>query len=307
MVDVRLMKAAVVLAEELNFSRAASRLGITQPALSKQIAELEEKVGLVLFQRSSQGVEVTEAGAAFVEHATLALSSADRAVHSARAASAGSDTILMIGKSPNIDPFITSIMQAIRLPLYPKLELRISSHYSSESLKLLRSGEIDLAIAIALKEDFGVSSVQIGEDSFYVALPSADPLCAKSELSIRDLSGRKLALFERQVNPPIADQVQKVFSDERVHPAEVRYFIQPEEAAGLVLQRNSLALLTKSAAWRVSDEIITIRPLRDDRLVLRTFLAARPDDESRLVSEFVRATIRRLSPPPRQVPLALAV
>jgi DNA-binding transcriptional LysR family regulator len=307
MVDVRLMKAAVVLAEELNFSRAAGQLGITQPALSKQIAELEDKVGLVLFERSSQGVEVTEAGAAFVEHARLALSSADRAVHSARAASAGSDTALMIGKSPNIDPFITSMMQTIRLPLFPKLELRISSHYSCESLKLLRSGEIDLAIVIAMQEDVGVSGVQIGEDPFYVALPCADPLCAKSELLVRDLTGRNLALLERQVNPPIADQVQKVFSEEQVHPAEVRYFIQPEEAAGLVLQRNSLALLPKTAAWRVSDEIITIRPLKDDRLLLRTFLAARPDESSRLVSEFVRATVRRLSPPPRQVSLALAV
>jgi DNA-binding transcriptional LysR family regulator len=63
-----------------------------------------------------------------IEHARLALSSADRAVHSARAASLGSDTILMIGKSPNIDPFITSTMMAIRLPLFPQLQLRFSSH-----------------------------------------------------------------------------------------------------------------------------------------------------------------------------------
>ena len=307
MMEVRLMQAAVALAEELNFSRAAHRLTITQPALSKQIAELEERVGLPLFDRSSQGVQTTEAGAAFVEHARLALSSADRAVHNARAASLGSETILMIGRSPNVDPFITSTMMAIRLPLFPQLQLRFSSHYSSESLRRLRSGEIDLAIAIGMKEEVGVSAVQVDEEPFYVALPSSDPLCLKRELGVKDLSNRRLALFERQVNPLIVDRVLKTFAEEQVHPAEVQYFIQPEEAAALVLQRSSLALLTKTAAWRVSDEIITIRPLGDERLMLRTFLAARPDEQSRLVSEFVRATVRRLSPPPRQVPLALAV
>jgi DNA-binding transcriptional LysR family regulator len=301
------MQAAVTLAEELNFSRAAHRLAITQPALSKQIAELEERVGLSLFERNSQGVTVTEAGSAFVEHARLALSSADRAVHNARAALLGSDTILMIGKSPNVDPFITSTMMAIRLPLFPQLQLRFSSHYSSESLRLLRSGEIDLAIAIAMKEEVGVSAIQVSQDPFYVAFPSSDPLCMKREIALQDLSDRKLALFERQVNPAIVDRVHKTLSEERVHPAEVQYFIQPEEAAALVLQRNSLALLTKTAAWRVSDEIITIRPLRDERLILRTFLAARPDEQSRLVSEFVRATVKRLSPPPTQVSLALSV
>ena len=307
MVEVRLMQAAVALAEELNFSRAAHRLTITQPALSKQIAELELRVGLPLFERGSQGVQTTDAGAAFVEHARMALSSADRAVHSARAASLGSDTILMIGKSPNVDPFITSTMMAIRLPLFPQLQLKLSSHYSSESLRLLRSGEIDLAIAIGMKEEAGVSAVQVSEEPFYVALPSTDPLCAKRELGIRDLSNRKLAMFERQVNPSVIDRVRKIFLEEQVHPAEVQSFIQPDEAAALVLQRNSLALLTKTAAWRVSHEVITIRPLRDERLMLRTFLAARPDEQSRLVSEFVRATVKRLSPSPRQVPLALAV
>jgi DNA-binding transcriptional LysR family regulator len=307
MVEVRLMQAAVALAEELNFSRAADRVGVTQPALSKQIAELEDRVGCSLFIRSSQNVEVTAAGAAFVEHARAALLSAERAVHSARTASLGSDTILMIGTSPNIDPYITSTMHSIRLPLFPNLELRFSSHYSSDLLKLLRSGEIDLAVVIGIHEDIGASAVKISEEPFYVALPSSDPLSAKKELRIRDLANRRLALFERQVNPPVHDRVQKVLAEDQVIPAEIQYFIQPEEAANLLLQRDSLALVMRTGAWRISDGVITIRPLRDERLLLRTYLAARSDEKSRLVSKFVQATIRRLSPPPKQAQLDLAV
>ena len=78
MIETRLMQAAVAVAEELNFSRAADRVGVTQPALSKQIAELEERVGCMLFVRSSQIKEVTAAGAAFVQHAREALKMAGK-------------------------------------------------------------------------------------------------------------------------------------------------------------------------------------------------------------------------------------
>lgn len=307
MVDVRLIQAAVTLAEVLNFSRAAQQLGLTQSALSKQIEKLEDQVGIPLFERSSQMVTVLEAGAAFVEHARIALFSIDRAVHTARASALGSDHVIMIGKSPNIDPFISSIMQAIRLPLFPGLQLRFSSHYSGESLNLLRAGAIDLAVVIGFEEEVGVSAVRLSEDPFFVAMLSTDPLCAKKEVRLSDFANRSLALFERQVNPAVLDRMQRALSDDRVHPTEVQYFIQAEEAAALVMQRESLALLTKAGAWRISDHVITIRPLRDDRLILRTFLAGRFEEKSRLVAEFLKATVKRVSPPSRQVPLRLAV
>jgi DNA-binding transcriptional LysR family regulator len=306
MIETRLMQAAVAVAEELNFSRAADRVGVTQPALSKQIAELEERVGCTLFVRTAQTKEETAAGAAFVEHARAALLSTERAVHSARAAASGSDRILRIGTSPNIDPYITSTMHSIRLPLFPNLELRFSSHYSSDALKLLRSGEIDLAVVAGIQEDIGASATKISEEPFYVALPSSDPLCAKKELSVRDLANRRLALFERQVNPHVHDRVQQVLAEDQVIPTEIQYFIQPEEAANLLLQRDSLALLMRMGAWRISDGVITIRPLVDERLRLRTYLAARSDEKSRLVSKFVQATVKRLSPAPKQVRLELA-
>ena len=232
--------------------------------------------------------------------------STERCVHTARAAALGSDTILMVGRSPNIDPYIISTMHSVRLPLFPNLELRFSSHYSGDALKLLRSGEIDLAVVIGIHDDASVSAMKISEEPFYVAVLSSDPLCNKKELDLRDLADRRLALFDRQVNPPVHDRFHKMLADDRVIPAEIQYFIQPEEAANLLLHRDSLALLMRSGAWRICDSMITIRPLRDERLLLRTYLAARSGEKSRLVSDFVRATVKRLSPPPKQGRLELA-
>src|SRR5215469_17296818 len=102
--EIRLMHAAIALAQELNFSRAAERLRITQPTLSKQIYELEELLEFRLFERSHKGVEMTDAGQAFVAEAREALLHTERAVTAARAAFNGADEILNIGRTPFSDP-----------------------------------------------------------------------------------------------------------------------------------------------------------------------------------------------------------
>ena len=146
MIDLRLLQAAVTVAEERSLTRAAERLGLTQPALSKQVADLEDRVGFVLFERSSQRFAITEAGANFIEHARIALAEVGRAVQTGRAASLGGDSIICVARSPYINPYFVSIMRTVRLPLYPGLDLRFSRHFSSHALQTLRCGDADGAI-----------------------------------------------------------------------------------------------------------------------------------------------------------------
>lgn len=306
MIEIRLLQAAVTVEEERNVTRAADRLGLTQPALSKQLAELEERVGFVLFERSSQRFEVTEPGAAFLEHARIALAEIERAVHAGRTASHGADSVLCIAKSPYVDPYFVSMMRSVRLPLHPTLELRFSSHFSNEALRMLRAGEADLALTCGLGDLKGVSSMKLAEDHLYVAIPADDSLRSKRDLRLADLHGRRWALFERHVNPSVYDKVRQLLADDGIHPAETQHIQQAEEAAALVMQRESIALLTKNGAWRISDDSITIRPLADQRLILKTYLSARLSEQSRLVADFTKAVNRRLAPRPEQLSLAQA-
>ena len=306
MIEIRLLQAAVIVEEERNVTRAADRLGLTQPALSKQLAELEERVGFVLFERSSQRFEVTVPGAAFLEHARNALAEIERAVHAGRLASRGAESVLCIAKSPYVDPYFVSTMRTIRLPLHPTLELQFSSHFSAEALRLLRAGEADLAVTCGLNEVKGVTSMTLGEDHLYVAFPVENDLRLKRHITLADLHARRLALFERHVNPSVYDKFRQTLVGDGIHPTEIQHIQQAEEAAALVMQRDSVALLTKSSAWRILDDSITIRPLADKRLVLRTFLSARLAEESRLVADFTKALNRRLRPQPEQLRLAEA-
>ena len=197
-------------------------------------------------------------------------------------------------------------MRTIRLPLYPRLELRFSSHFSNEALRMLRSGDADLALTAGLQEQSGVSSNTIAAESFFLALRTDDPLCEKREMQITDVHHHPLALFERHVNPAVYDRLQQILAAEAIHPSEVHHIQRAEEAAELILQTGCIALLTKTGAWRISDGVITLRPLKDDRSQLHTYLSVRLEEESRLLSEFLRTFKKRLASKPKQAELPLA-
>jgi len=153
-VEVRHLQAVIVLAEEVNFTRAADRLHITQSALSKQITQIEEQHRFRLFTRKNKkNVELTEVGCIFVEEARSAILHIDRAVQFGRTAREESDSILTIGHSPDADQAWISAILAIRLPLYPKLRIQLISEFSSELVRSVMAGELNLALVTAPPEN----------------------------------------------------------------------------------------------------------------------------------------------------------
>ena len=103
--ELKYMETVIAVAEELSFSRAAKRLHLSQPAVTKYIAELEELLGVSLFLRDHHVVTLTEAGRAYVEEARIGVLHAERAVQGARAAGRNAELRLNIWRSPYTDPF----------------------------------------------------------------------------------------------------------------------------------------------------------------------------------------------------------
>jgi DNA-binding transcriptional LysR family regulator len=144
--EVRLQLAAVTLAEELSFTRAAERLKITQPALSKQIVELEGRIGFAVFKRDQKRVQLTDAGQVFVKGCRDALAILEKSVRLARATHDEVQPVVTIGHGPYIDPSLVSALLSIHLPLYPNLRLRMESMFALELAHSLLPAELDLAI-----------------------------------------------------------------------------------------------------------------------------------------------------------------
>ena len=155
-VEVRHLHAVIALGEELNFTKAALRLHLTQSALSRQITEIEKQLRFRLFTRDNRRVvrvELTDAGRVFVAEARSSLLHMERAFHLARTAHDGADSVLTIGHSHEADQAWVSDLLAVRLPLYPKLAIRLISQFSIELVRSVLAGELNLALVTAPPED----------------------------------------------------------------------------------------------------------------------------------------------------------
>jgi len=293
--EIRLLQAVIVLAEELNFSRAARRLRIEQSTVSKRIQELESQLGYPLFTRNRQIVELTDAGRGFVEQARLALLHVERAVGSGHFAHEDSETALNVGRSPYTDPFLITTLLSIRLPLFPQLRTQVTQQFSCDLIHDVLVGALDLAIATEPPEVSHLTTVKIAESPFYIAMPEKDTLAYENSVTLDMLAGRPWVLFERRIHPPVYSTLMQLADQRKVAPSSIHHVVVPEDAYSFIVNEEAVAFVVKSGAIRIARDGITVRPLAEDALMLKTYLASRADDNSKVVSELVRTFMRKLS------------
>ena len=289
------MESVVALAEELNFIRAAQILGISQPMLTRNIAELEASIGAPLFERDRRTVRLTAAGHAYVEKAKLALMYGERAFQAARAVGQNAETVLHVGKSPYTDPALTSALLSIKLPTRPHLRIELTSQYSVDLAHDLLAGSVDLAIAMEPPMSRQLTAVKIGEDPFYIGMSKQDELAGMPSLTLDALANRCWVIFERRLHPPLYDTIMKVTEERNITPSKIHHVTAPEEAFPYVADGSSLAFLVKAGALVMARNGVTVRPLIEKALVLKTYLASRSDNKSKIASELVRAFMTRIA------------
>ena len=293
--DIHLLQAAVMLAEVRNYSRAARKLGIQQPTLTKRILELEHFIGFPLFLRSTQFVEPTDACQQFLREAKQCLFHAERAIYVARVAEQGAQSVLHIGKSQYTDPYLISLLTSMSLPLFPNLEVSLSSMASTELETEVLLGKLDLAVATGEFDNPKITQLELMQTPFYIAIPESSPLAEYKELTLAQLNQKAWVLFERYVHPPLHDSILRAAHQEGVQPRSVRHVVTAEESAQeLYSETGEVAFLTCAGAWRIARNGLTMRPLIHPVLKISSKLIARADDSSRVVSEFAKALRRKL-------------
>jgi DNA-binding transcriptional LysR family regulator len=305
--ETRLMESAIALAEELHFSRAARRIGISQPMLTKNIQDLESILGGSLFIRDRKNVHLSDAGRAYVQHARLSLLYGERAVQAARSVMQEVDVPLYIGRSPYIDPFLVSALLAIQLPLFPKLKIELVSQYSVELAHDLLAGALDLAIATEPPDTPLLTRVQVSEAPFYIAVSKDHKLARHPSLTLNMMAKFKWILFERRLHPPLYDLVLRTAERQNVTPASIQHVTAPEEAFPFVADGSAIAFVVKPGALLMARNGVTVRPLLNEDLQLKTFLVSRADNDSKVASELVRAYMRKFSEVKRHTQLTLSM
>jgi DNA-binding transcriptional LysR family regulator len=237
-VEVRHLHAVIALGEELNFTKAAHRSHFTQSALSRQITEIEEQHRFRLFTRDNRRVvrvQLTDAGRVFVEEARSSLLHMDRAVHLARAAHDGADNVLTIGHSHEADQAWISDLLAVRLPLYPKLAIRLISQFSIELVRSVLAGELNLALVAAPPEDSQITAAPFDLTPLYAALPESHAAAQKEHVVLQDLAKDEWILFARRVHPIVHDAIMDAAEREGIVPkrAHEHYYAPRSGSLGI--------------------------------------------------------------------------
>jgi LysR family transcriptional regulator, hca operon transcriptional activator len=188
--ELRHLRYFIAVAETGSLTVAAEkRLHTSQPSLSRQIKDLEYQVGVELLRRSARGVELTDAGKAFIDHARLALSQVDAAVEAARRTAKPSKQRFALGFLTGQEmSWLPSAMDILHDDL-PSIDVTVSSDYSPDLAEAVAKGKLDLALLRA-EPDFGLEYRVIGKESLIVLMPSDHALAAKASVRPQDLSGR---------------------------------------------------------------------------------------------------------------------
>lgn len=292
--EIKHMRAAIAVAEELSFSRAAKRLHISQPAVTKYISELEEMLGVALFIRDHHVVTLTEAGRAYVAEARIAVLHADRAVQVARAAGQDAEMILNVGRSPYADPFYTATLLAMRLPLFPRLRLNLSSGFSCDLARDVLTGELDAAVVIEPPDSGQLTGVKIDESPLYVVFSREDQLADFQSVNLAQLASRRWMMFQRSSHPPLYDLIHKCAQAAKAIPSAIHHFMVPEEIIPMLREPNGVVIAGKTGALRIARDGYTMRPLEEVDLIVNTLLISKSDNTSPALSEFVRGFMRKM-------------
>jgi LysR family transcriptional regulator, hydrogen peroxide-inducible genes activator len=192
---VRQLECVVAVAEHKSFRAAAAALGLSQPALSAHVAQLEHDLGVQVFERDRRRVLVTPAGDAIVGQARAALVAADGVVDVARGAAEPLAGALRIGVIPTVAPYLLPrALPAVRAK-FPRLRPALREEQTARVLRQLDDGALDCAI-VALPVPGDVTAAPLYREDFLLAVPRAAPLAARRRAREGDLDGETVLLLE---------------------------------------------------------------------------------------------------------------
>jgi DNA-binding transcriptional LysR family regulator len=281
--DLRQLRYFVTVADERNFTRAAERLHIAQPPLSRQIQQLEAEFGAVLVDRDTRPLRLTEAGRLLYEQARLVLDRVEDMQAMMRRLIGAERKRFVIGfVASTIYARLPSILRAFRAAA-PHVDLSLVEMVTLDQIGALKEGRIDLGFGRIRFEDEAVRRTVLREEPLVAAIPAAHPLAADTgSLKLEEMVSDPLILYPRAPRPSYADQVLALFHDRGLRPRVVQEARELQIAIGLVAAEEGLCIVPESVQKARVDDIC-YRPL-DERATSPIIMSCRANDHSPEIS-----------------------
>lgn len=294
------MRYFVAVAEDLSFRRAAERLRVAQPPLSRQIRDLEGELGETLFERDRGGVRLTDAGRVFLRGARKTLEEATRAVESARAAARGEAGELTLG---NVGALTFSILPGALAAFrarHPQIDVEVREMKRDELGVALEDGRIDLAIATAMAPfRQGTKIVPVLQSDVLVGLPRGHRLArTRKPIQPSDIAEEPIVFIKPEAAQGYLDWVQAVCRRAGFAPRLGRGADSKEAMVGMVAAGYGIGLAPGVVAEGLRIKDVVTRKLHGDVPPFTLVAAWSERAHSRLVPAFVEA-LRKVGNVPR--------
>jgi DNA-binding transcriptional LysR family regulator len=289
--ELRHLRYFVAVAEELHFGRAAQRLRIAQPPLSRQIRDLEREIGTPLFERVARGVELTPAGQAFLSEARLTLAQAERAQRTALRAAQGETGRLRVGfvEAATYSGILPDVLGFFRAHL-PDIGLSLLELDSQEQAEWLRDGRIDLGLLHSPPADADrwLHLESVYGDPMVTALPHMHRLAGRARLALGDLATEPFVLFPRTSAPALYDDIITRCRAAGFGPRVVQEAAGWHTIAALVAAGVGVSFVPRSLAQH-GRPLVSYKPARDFAVELQLSAVWRRGRRSPVGERFVTA------------------
>jgi LysR family transcriptional regulator, benzoate and cis,cis-muconate-responsive activator of ben and cat genes len=278
--ELRHLRYFVAVAEERNFTRAAQRLNIAQPPLSRQIQQLEETLGVQLLERNSRPLKLTETGKFFYSHAAQLIAQATELESMTRRVGNIERSLSVGFVGSTLYGMLPKIIRRFR-DENPKVELSLHEMSTMDQLRALKDGHLDIGFGRIRNEDANIRRVILREEKMIVALPQGHALATlKPVVALRDLLNETLIVFPKAPRPSYADQVLSAFADRALEPRRIYEVRELQIALGLVAAGEGISVVPTSVYGLKRDDV-SYKELDDPTLVSPIIMSMRALDESR--------------------------
>lgn len=247
MIDLRHLRYFQAVAEELHFGRAAARLHIAQPALSRQVQQLEAEIGTPLLRRTQRRVELLPAGQVLLERSYVVLEEVERAVRDARRTGAGELGRLSVGFiHSSTYGLLPSIVERFS-HLYPDIELELHEMPIADQHVALLREVIDVGLLRMQPAPAELEVQPVMADPFLVAVPRAHRLHKRKAVRLQELAGEALVMFPHRGSPLFHSRIMAMCHRAGFTPRVVQQASQIHTVVGLVRAGIGLAIVPGTA------------------------------------------------------------
>jgi len=295
--DLRQLRYFITVAEELNFSRAAEKLHMSQPPLSHSIKTLEEELGIALLLRTRREVRLTDAGRVFLEESRAVLEQARLAVDAAVRTAAGNAGTIRLGMATSaVFNVMASVLERIR-ERFPAVDVAVTDMESQEQIRSIALSKLDVGFVHWAPDIKGMASVILFTEPFCAVLPDDHPLCVQDELTVQDLAKVRMVGFSRDHAPALSAALVATCLQAGFNPQVAHTGRHPMTILQMVRLGLGVALVPRSFVGTAVSGV-QFRELPEAEGRVRISAIWKENNPSELVQRVVAETLKEMQPTP---------